>query len=315
MNAFKTERYHRPGLIVIMAILVLFSCTIVQAACNGNDFTPTVEPFPPGGFIGGLCPFPQVDPDQGSPCPFAQDSSTGGSEPFAPGGFIGGLCPFPQVDPDQGSPCPFTQDSSTGGSEPFAPGGFIGGLCPFPQVDPDQGSPCPFTPQITPGSGTVIQAIMNTASGTEGSGAATGSGDTQGNTSGATSSSIPELDSGNSTVAYCPLYPGLNTNPTPVPTIAPQPAIKPVPQEPGPVKYSSTGWSDITYKMPTDPNKDGLYEDLNGDGHADFMDVILLFKDEEWLQENEPIQYFDFDGDHRVTFEDVITLFKNLPDE
>ena len=65
--------------------------------------------------------------------------------------------------------------------------------------------------------------------------------------------------------------------------------------------------------MPTDPNKDGLYEDLNGDGHTDFTDVILLFKDMEWIQANEPIQYFDFDGDHMVTFHDVITVFRDIP--
>jgi hypothetical protein len=324
MNVFKTARYHRPGLIALMTILVLLSCTIVQGACN--DFIPSVEPFPPGGFIGGPCPFPQVDPNQGSPCPFPLDSSTGASDPFPPGGFIGGPCPFPQVDPNQGSPCPFPLDSSTGASDPFAPGGFIGGPCPFPQVDPNQGSPCPFSPQSTAGSGTVIQAIMSSAvgagndsGGNGGTGSTCGTEGAQANTSGSISGSMSGGTSGNSNVVNCPLYPGQNTNPTsnptPAQTIVPQPPIKPVPQEPGQVKYSATGWSDITYKIPTDPNKDGLYEDLNGDGRIDFTDVILLFKDMEWIQAYEPVQYFDFDGDHLVTFKDVITVFKNLPDQ
>jgi PKD repeat protein len=88
-----------------------------------------------------------------------------------------------------------------------------------------------------------------------------------------------------------------------------------VPQEPGKTTFTATGWSNITYKMPTDPNKDGLYDDLNGDGRVDFSDVILLFTDLQWIQANEPAQYFDFDGDHNVTFGDVIALFKKLPNQ
>ncbi len=120
-------------------------------------------------------------------------------------------------------------------------------------------------------------------------------------------------------VVDCPLYPELNGNPTgiptPAPTFVPQPVLKPVPQEPGPVTFTATGWSDITYKMPTDPNNDGLYEDMNGDGRITFKDVILLFEDMEWIQANEPVQYFDFDGDHTFTFKDVIKVFKDLPDQ
>ena len=308
MDAFKTERYHRPVLILLAVVLVLLSSAMVRGACN--DFVPSVDPFPPGGFIGGPSPFAQVDPNTGgTPCPFAQDSGTGAQDPFAPGGFIGGPCPFPQVDPNTG------------------------------------GTPCPFSSQTTAGPSSAIQALANslpctagtpgTTAGSEstsgsgssgGSGSSAGSGSSGGAEASSGSVGAQQTSSGNSSVTSqgnatnvsCPLYPGLNTNPTtsptPVPTIVPQPPLKPVPQEPGPIKYSATGWSDITYKMPTDPNKDGLYEDLNGDGHVDFMDVILLFKDQEWLQENEPIQYFDFDGDHVITFEDVITLFKELPD-
>jgi PKD repeat protein len=102
--------------------------------------------------------------------------------------------------------------------------------------------------------------------------------------------------------------------PTPVPTkVIPQPVLYPVPQETGETKYSPTGWSDVVYTMPSDPDKDGLYEDLNGDGSVDFRDVVLFFKDMDWISSHEAIQYFDFDGDHNMTFKDVIALFKKVP--
>lgn len=32
-------------------------------------------------------------------------------------------------------------------------------------------------------------------------------------------------------------------------------------------------------KSPTDPDNDGLYEDINGNGRKDFNDIIMLFQE------------------------------------
>ncbi len=65
-------------------------------------------------------------------------------------------------------------------------------------------------------------------------------------------------------------------------------------------------------KIPTDPNGDGKYEDLNGNGRADFSDVVLFFKNMDWITANEPVKAFDFSGNGRIDFTDVIKLFKSI---
>ncbi len=61
--------------------------------------------------------------------------------------------------------------------------------------------------------------------------------------------------------------------------------------------------------MPTDPDGDGLYDDLNGNGRSDFNDVVIYFNYMEWIGANEPVQYFDFNGNGRIDFDDVVELF------
>ncbi len=63
---------------------------------------------------------------------------------------------------------------------------------------------------------------------------------------------------------------------------------------------------------PTDPDNDGLYEDLNGNGIIDFSDVTLFFEYMEWIAENKPISDFDFNNNGRIDFADVILLFDEL---
>jgi PKD repeat protein len=65
-------------------------------------------------------------------------------------------------------------------------------------------------------------------------------------------------------------------------------------------------------KSPTDPDNDGLYEDINGNGRKDFNDVVKFFNYIEWIQENEPVNCFDFNGNGRIDFNDIIMLFKDL---
>ena len=63
---------------------------------------------------------------------------------------------------------------------------------------------------------------------------------------------------------------------------------------------------------PTDPDHDGLYEDLNGNGEAGFTDVVLFFKNIDWIADNEPVSAFDFNQNGAIGFQDIVMLFKEL---
>jgi parallel beta-helix repeat protein len=63
---------------------------------------------------------------------------------------------------------------------------------------------------------------------------------------------------------------------------------------------------------PYDPDGDGLFEDVNGNGRKDFNDVVLFFNYLEWIPDNELINYFDFNGNGRIDFNDIIKLFEEL---
>jgi PKD repeat protein len=60
---------------------------------------------------------------------------------------------------------------------------------------------------------------------------------------------------------------------------------------------------------PTDPDRDGAYEDLNGNGNIDFDDVVQYYTHMEWIEANEPFHYFDFNGNGRIDFDDIVELF------
>jgi PKD repeat protein len=63
---------------------------------------------------------------------------------------------------------------------------------------------------------------------------------------------------------------------------------------------------------PADPDHDGLYEDLSGNGAATYTDVLLFFKNLEWIQVNEPVSAFDYSGNGAVTYTDIRLLFKEV---
>jgi parallel beta-helix repeat protein len=64
--------------------------------------------------------------------------------------------------------------------------------------------------------------------------------------------------------------------------------------------------------LPTDPDHDGLYEDLNGNGLLDFNDVVLYFNQMDWIAEHEPVAAFDFNKNGQIDFNDVVGLFGML---
>ena len=63
---------------------------------------------------------------------------------------------------------------------------------------------------------------------------------------------------------------------------------------------------------PTDPDGDGLYEDLNGNGELDFNDVQLFFRQMDWIASNEPISLFDFNYNNEIDFNDIQLLFRRI---
>lgn len=62
-------------------------------------------------------------------------------------------------------------------------------------------------------------------------------------------------------------------------------------------------------QMPTDPNSDGLYEDLNGNSDIDYADVNLFFDKLDWMRANEPVSAFDFVSNGDLAIGDIIALF------
>ena len=63
---------------------------------------------------------------------------------------------------------------------------------------------------------------------------------------------------------------------------------------------------------PTDPDGDGLYEDLNANNRKDFNDVVLMFNQMQWIAVNEPVSAFDFNGNGRIDFNDIVKLFGEI---
>jgi hypothetical protein len=65
---------------------------------------------------------------------------------------------------------------------------------------------------------------------------------------------------------------------------------------------------------PTDPDDDGIYEDVDGDGAATYDDVVALaFANLTAIGDDQVGRTaFDFDGDGRVTYVDVIGLFQAI---
>ncbi|AWB28147.1 dockerin type I domain-containing protein [Halococcoides cellulosivorans] len=89
-------------------------------------------------------------------------------------------------------------------------------------------------------------------------------------------------------------------DPTPTPT---DPTTTPTPES-GPTWPADPG--------ATDPDGDGLYEDLNGNGRIDFPDVNALFQHTGTEAVAANSQYYDVDSDGSVDLQDVLALFEDV---
>ncbi|WP_292349819.1 hypothetical protein [Methanoregula sp. PtaU1.Bin006] len=63
---------------------------------------------------------------------------------------------------------------------------------------------------------------------------------------------------------------------------------------------------------PTDPDKDGKYEDLNANGRKEFADVVLFFDHLDWIVAHEPLAAFDYNANGRVEFADIVMMYDEL---
>jgi len=63
---------------------------------------------------------------------------------------------------------------------------------------------------------------------------------------------------------------------------------------------------------PTDPDHDGIYEDVNANGRKDFGDVVGYFSQMDWIAAHEPVGLFDVNANSRIDFADVVLLFKEI---
>ncbi len=93
---------------------------------------------------------------------------------------------------------------------------------------------------------------------------------------------------------------GTPVGPTPTPTVT----VTPTPAQPVVLPGQTA--------LPTDPDNDTLYEDVNANGRKDFGDVVEYFNNMDWIAVNEPLALFDFNGNGRIDFGDVVLLFDEV---
>ena len=67
-----------------------------------------------------------------------------------------------------------------------------------------------------------------------------------------------------------------------------------------------------TGPLPTDPNGDGRYEDLNGNGRLDLQDPKIFFQYFSWIKEQGLVYPFDFNGNGVLDLGDVQALFMEI---
>jgi len=67
---------------------------------------------------------------------------------------------------------------------------------------------------------------------------------------------------------------------------------------------------------PTDPDGDGLYEDINGNGRLDYDDVVIYYENMQWIRDqlDVGIEPYDYNGNGRIDYDDVVLLYEEVLD-
>ena len=74
----------------------------------------------------------------------------------------------------------------------------------------------------------------------------------------------------------------------------------------GPASIGSSGAS------PQDPDGDGRYEDVNGNGRVDYDDVVTLFNNLENSNVKSNARAFDFNGNEQLDYADLVVLYEEI---
>ena len=84
--------------------------------------------------------------------------------------------------------------------------------------------------------------------------------------------------------------------------------VRPYYTDPGRTTLGGLGPVCDSCAAPTDPDGDGLYEDVDGNGDVTFFDVLTLY---DYFQnaDSPTVEPFDFEDDGQLTFFDVLELF------
>ncbi|WP_188877703.1 alkaline phosphatase PhoX [Halarchaeum nitratireducens] len=61
---------------------------------------------------------------------------------------------------------------------------------------------------------------------------------------------------------------------------------------------------------PSDPDGDGLFEDVNGNGRVDYDDVVLFFQRMDSKSISSNTRSFDFNGNERLDYADIVQLYQ-----
>ena len=88
--------------------------------------------------------------------------------------------------------------------------------------------------------------------------------------------------------------------------------LVPAATTPGMLTVAHRPYFDCIQSAPTDPNGDGKYEDVNGNGRADFADIVTLFNNLDCIAADDDWQCLDCNGNGRIDFADVTWLFNSL---
>ena len=111
-------------------------------------------------------------------------------------------------------------------------------------------------------------------------------------------------NSSGSTTISCILEEAYRQDGTLYPQTSQEIQVKIIPSVTFPAKFG-----DLNHQ-PQDTNNDGLYEDLNGNNRLDLDDIILFFKNLDFIKASELFWAFDYDGNNQLNFNDVVSLFK-----
>lgn len=72
------------------------------------------------------------------------------------------------------------------------------------------------------------------------------------------------------------------------------------------------GFNSTLMKEMKDPDNDGRFEDLNGNGRLDMHDLVLLFHNFRWIGESNLSLRIDFNKNGRADYADIVTVFHSM---